>query len=88
MFCLSNVNAQNENNPLKISFGVNAVDIYPTGEDAPLGGYFDEFFTVSHYGNTGVLVTSKSGYISDTLFFNYSGSESDSMQVLIKLRHD
>ena len=40
----SNTYAQDEDNPWPISFGVTAVDFYPTGEDAPLGGYFDEYF--------------------------------------------
>ncbi|WP_104735185.1 OmpA family protein [Hanstruepera ponticola] len=47
---LSNTYAQDEDNPWAISFGINAVDFYPTGEDAPLGGYFDEFFnSEDHY---------------------------------------
>ena len=33
----SNTYAQDENNPWAISFGVNAVDVYPVGEDAPQG---------------------------------------------------
>ena len=43
MFSFSNVNAQDQNNPWQLNFGVNAVDFYPVGEDAPRGGYFDEF---------------------------------------------
>lgn len=45
----SNANAQDSNNPWQFSFGVNAVDFYPTGEDAPLGTYFDEFFNVTNH---------------------------------------
>ncbi|MBR9756835.1 MAG: OmpA family protein [Algicola sp.] len=51
VFGLSNVNAQDENNPWAISIGVNAVDFYPTGEDAPLGGYFDEYFNAPDHWN-------------------------------------
>ncbi|PNQ74872.1 cell envelope biogenesis protein OmpA [Hanstruepera neustonica] len=47
----SNTYAQDENNPWAISFGINAVDFYPTGEDAPLGGYFDEFFNAGDHYN-------------------------------------
>ena len=47
----SNTYAQDEDNPWAISFGVNAVDFYPTGEDAPLGGYFDEYFNASDHWN-------------------------------------
>ena len=51
VFGFSNVNAQDENNPWAITIGVNAVDFYPTGEDAPLGGYFDEFFNFDDHWN-------------------------------------
>ena len=37
VFGLSNVNAQNENNPWQISFGVNAVYAYPSGASSPTG---------------------------------------------------
>ena len=47
----SNTYAQDENNPWAISFGVNAVDVYPVGEDAPQGEYFDEFFNVEDHWN-------------------------------------
>ncbi|RSK41609.1 OmpA family protein [Mangrovimonas spongiae] len=51
IFGLSNANAQDENNPWAISLGVNAVDFYPTGEDAPLGDYFDEYFNATDHWN-------------------------------------
>ena len=47
----SNANAQDENNPWAISFGVNAVDFYPTGENAPLGDYFNEYFNADDHWN-------------------------------------
>ena len=47
----SNVNAQDENNPWAISFGVNAVDVFPVGEDAPQGDYFQEFYNVKDHWN-------------------------------------
>jgi len=45
------VNAQDSNNPWAIGIGVNAVDFYPTGEDAPLGGWGDEFFNTADHWN-------------------------------------
>jgi len=45
------VNAQDANNPWAIGIGVNAVDFYPTGEDAPLGGWFDEYFNTGDHWN-------------------------------------
>ena len=38
-----NASAQDSDNPWKIVLGANAVDLYPVGEDAPRGDYFDEF---------------------------------------------
>ena len=45
------VQAQDENNPWAIEIGVNAVDLYPTGEDAPAGGMFEDYFNVSDHWN-------------------------------------
>ena len=47
----SSMNAQDENNPWAIGIGVNAVDFYPVGEDAPRGGMFDEYFNVGDHWN-------------------------------------
>ena len=44
---IGNVNAQDSNNPWQITIGVNAVDVYPVGQDAPQGDFFGEFFNVS-----------------------------------------
>lgn len=43
--------AQDENNPWALGVGINAVDFYPTGEDAPLGDYFSDFFNVGDHYN-------------------------------------
>ncbi len=53
----SNVNAQDENNPWAISFGVNAVDFYPTNHPSmmtPSGnsaGWYEEFFNANDHYN-------------------------------------
>ena len=71
----SNVNAQDDNNPWQFSFGMNAVDFYPTGEDAPLGGYFDKFFETGHYNMIPSLSTiSVSKYFGDNFSFGVIGS--------------
>jgi outer membrane protein OmpA-like peptidoglycan-associated protein len=72
----SNVTAQDDNNPWQISFGINAVDFWPTGEDAPLGDYFDEFFNVrDHYNIIPSLSTvSLSKYLGDDFSIGISGS--------------
>ncbi|MEY8870804.1 MULTISPECIES: OmpA family protein [Flavobacteriaceae] len=71
-----NANAQDENNPWAVGIGVNAVDFYPTGEDAPLGEYFDEFFNLSdHYNFLPSLSTvSVSRYLSDGFTLTAAGS--------------
>jgi outer membrane protein OmpA-like peptidoglycan-associated protein len=42
--------AQDESDRWAVSIGVNAIDLFPVGEeDQGLGGYFDEFFNTEHY---------------------------------------
>ena len=71
-----NVKAQDSDNPWAIGIGVNAVDFYPTGEDAPLGGMFDEFFNFGdHYNVLPSLSTiSVSRYLSDGFTLMATGS--------------
>ena len=72
----SNANAQDNNNPWQISFGVNAVDFYPVGEDSPLGTYFDEYFNVNdHYNIVGSLSTvTAAKYLGDGFSLGLTGS--------------
>ncbi|MGB5436650.1 MAG: OmpA family protein [Maribacter sp.] len=44
----NNIQAQDENNPWQISFGVNAVDVYPTGDVSSFG---NEFFNATDHWN-------------------------------------
>ena len=73
---LSNANAQDDNNPWQISFGINAVDFWPTGEDAPLGDYFDEYFNVTDHYNIipSLSVLSASKYLGNGFSFGATGS--------------
>jgi outer membrane protein OmpA-like peptidoglycan-associated protein len=49
---LSNVNAQDKNNPWAIGIGVNAVDFYPTNAGlSGHGGWGDEFFNAGDHYN-------------------------------------
>ena len=72
----SNVNAQDNNNPWQITIGVNAVDFYPVGEDAPQGDIFDEYFNVGDHWNIlpSVSSISVSKYLSDGFSFGVAGS--------------
>ncbi|MGM5469068.1 OmpA family protein [Flavobacteriaceae bacterium LMO-SS05] len=71
-----NVKAQDSNNPWAIGIGVNAVDFYPTGEDAPLGDYFDEFFNYGDHYNVlpSLSSISVSRYLSDGFSLSATGS--------------
>ncbi|REE27961.1 thrombospondin type 3 repeat-containing protein [Winogradskyella pacifica] len=72
----STSNAQDKNNPWAITFGANAVDFYPVGEDAPQGDYFDEYFNVSDHWNIlpSISTLSVSRYLSDGFVFTAKGS--------------
>lgn len=72
----SNANAQDNNNPWQFSFGVNAVDLYPVGEDAPLGEYFDEYFNVNDHWNALPLLSTFtiSKYMGENFSLGIGGS--------------
>lgn len=76
LVAFSNANAQDENNPWAISFGVNAVDLYPVGEDEPRGDYFDEFANVADHWNIlpSLSIVSVSKYLGDDFSFGVTGS--------------
>lgn len=71
-----NANAQDENNPWKIGIGANAVDLYPVGEDAPLGEYFDEFFNANDHWNflPSLSSVSVSRYLSSGFTLSAAGT--------------
>ncbi|WP_347923371.1 OmpA family protein [Pontimicrobium sp. SW4] len=71
----SNVNAQDDNNPWQIGVGFNAVDFYPVGDNAPLGGTFEKFFDTNHYNMLPSLSTlSISKYLGDGFSLGFIGS--------------
>ena len=45
---INSIQAQDENNPWQIQFGVNAIDVYPTGDVSSFG---NEFFNVNDHWN-------------------------------------
>jgi len=80
---LGNLQAQDENNPWQVSFGVNAVDAYPTGDEASLrnfgfesGDFLEDFFNVSDHWNfiPSVSYVGVSHYIGDGFVFGVRGS--------------
>ncbi len=69
------VQAQDENNPWSIGIEVNAVDLYPTGGDAPAGGYFDEYFNYDHFNIVpGATRISVGRYVGGGFVFEAAGS--------------
>jgi outer membrane protein OmpA-like peptidoglycan-associated protein len=76
LLSFSTSNAQDKNNPWAITIGVNAVDTYPVGEDAPQGDYFDEFFNVTDHWNIlpSISNIAISRYLSDGFTFTATGS--------------
>ena len=78
LFILSfgTMQAQDNNNPWALGLGVNAIDFFPTGENAPLGGYFDEFFNTGDHWNVlpGVSRLSVARNIGAGFYFEGAGS--------------
>ena len=73
---ITSVHAQDANNPWSIGIQTNAVDFYPTGEDAPLGGTFDEYFNTGDHWNIlpSVSRLSVGRYIGGGFVFELAGS--------------
>jgi OOP family OmpA-OmpF porin len=76
VFAIGNVNAQDENNPWQIAIGVNAVDVFPVGEDAPQGDYFQEFYNVEDHWSIlpSISVISLQKYVEDGFSMGVSAS--------------
>lgn len=76
LLSFSTTNAQDKNNPWAVSLGVNAVDLYPVGEDLPQGPYFDEYFNVTDHWNIlpSISRVAVSRYLSDGFTFTAAGS--------------
>lgn len=76
---VNNIQAQDENNPWQVSFGVNAIDLYPTNdENNPFSSttLFDEYFNVSDHWNIlpSVSYVSVSKYVGDGFSVGVRGS--------------
>jgi len=66
--------SQNKEKPWVLNAEINAVDVYPVGENAPQGEYFDEFFNLTDHWNISFPKITLSKYLSDNLSANLSGS--------------
>ncbi|WP_299115684.1 OmpA family protein [uncultured Winogradskyella sp.] len=76
LMSFSTTHGQDKNNPWAITIGMNAVDPYPVGEDAPQGDYFDEYFNATDHWNVvpSLSTLSVSRYLSDGFTFTATGS--------------
>lgn len=73
----SNVNAQDENNPWALGFGVNAVDFYPTNPGTEWGGnWFNEFMNADDHYNIVPAISrlTVARYIASGFSFEAAGS--------------
>ena len=78
----SNVNAQDEDNPWAVSFGVNAVDFYPTNAPGMLTeagnstGWFDEYFNADDHWNIVPAISrlTVARHLADGFSFEVAGS--------------
>ncbi|MFV8225406.1 thrombospondin type 3 repeat-containing protein, partial [Christiangramia aquimixticola] len=72
----TSVKAQDADNPWAVGIGTNAVDFYPTGEDAPLGGMFEDYFNTGDHWNVlpAVSKVSVSRYLGAGLVGEISGT--------------
>tara|TARA_R110002072_G_scaffold174802_16_gene330540 strand:- start:8303 stop:9706 length:1404 start_codon:yes stop_codon:yes gene_type:complete len=81
-FGISNAVAQDENNPWAVELGMNAVDVFPVGEEddripaALRGEIFDEFFNVNDHWNIlpSVSRLAISRYMGSGFVFTAAGS--------------
>nr|WP_299342153.1 OmpA family protein [Allomuricauda sp.] len=80
---INNIQAQDENNPWQISFGINAIDAYPTGDSDAItnfgfetGNLFSEYFNANDHWNIlpSVSYVSVSRYIGDGFSVGARGS--------------
>jgi len=69
----NNIQAQDEDNPWQIGFGVNAVDFYPTGDVSSFG---NEFFNANDHWNIlpSISYVGLSRYIGDGISLGVRGS--------------
>lgn len=72
----STANAQDKNNPWAFNIGINAVDVWPVGEELPQGPFLDEFFNASDHYNVLPFLSrlAVSRYLDDGFTFTVAGS--------------
>ena len=69
----NNMQAQDENNPWQVQFGVNAIDVYPTGDVSSFG---NEFFNATDHWNIlpSISYIGLSKYVGDGFSVGARGS--------------
>jgi len=82
IMAINNVNAQDENNPWAIGFGINAVDFYPANVKGMISNsgnstkWFDEFFNAEDHYNISSSISriSVGKYLNDGFSFEIAGT--------------
>jgi len=77
-FLSFSLNAQDQNNPFKITVGTNAIDAFPTNAVNPYdtGVLFEDFFNVNEHWNVVIAANYVAGsmYLTDGISFGLRGS--------------
>ncbi|WP_051238789.1 hypothetical protein [Gaetbulibacter saemankumensis] len=60
--------------PWVFEAGINAVNVYSVGEDAPQGPFFDEFFNASDHWNIGLPTLKVARYLNEDMFLSVRAS--------------
>ena len=70
---INNIQAQDDNNPWQVQFGVNAIDVYPTGDVSSFG---NEFFNANDHWNIlpSISYVGVSKYVGDGFSVGARGS--------------
>jgi len=76
---VNNIQAQDENNPWEVGFGINAIDVYPTNDSGaayPTGTLFSEYFNANDHWNIlpSISYVSVSKYVGDGFSVGARGS--------------
>jgi outer membrane protein OmpA-like peptidoglycan-associated protein len=73
----NNIQAQDENNPWAVGFGINAVDFYPVNPQTDWGGnWFNEYYNIGDHWNIVPAISrfTVGRYLSDGFIFELDGS--------------
>ncbi len=68
LLATTNFYGQSNDKSWALEIGINAVDVYPVGENIPQGDYFDEFFNLTDHWNFGPYLEVSKGLSKNFTF--------------------